>query len=85
LTISSDVLPGVTLTLHPVSFSKGFTHEFSVYPGQATRLRAPSPSPIWLITLGLGELASPVFVGVPLLQLAATSAASPTKAIALRN
>src|SRR4029079_5943150 len=45
-TMSAESVPYFTSTLHPVSCSNGFTHESSVYPAHATKLRCPSPGPI---------------------------------------
>src|SRR5512141_2379469 len=52
VTISSDVLPILTFTLHPVPFVNGVTQSpfgpvepFSAYPAQARMLSSPSPAP----------------------------------------
>src|SRR5215471_3741372 len=65
-TISSDVLPILTLTLQPVCDSNGCTQSTlgssepsSAYPAQAMMLSAPSPAPTDFCTGTFGSFSPP--------------------------
>src|SRR6185436_15047935 len=93
VTISSEVLPTLLLTLQPVSFSKsdtqstfGSVEPSSTYPAQEMMLTWPSPAPSWasLSIFGTEMPPGPLPLSSPPPQPASTSTPAASTAVRTR-